>query len=108
MGVDVRDMSCVEASALPDRLRAAGLEVEVSFGPHPRLGGMVITRVSCRRDSDTQSLEVCSPLPDKPDECRVFIRNARGWLDPVRRRREQLQAEVTGIIEGSGGYWPYS
>jgi hypothetical protein len=106
MGADVRDMPNAAAAALPDRHREAGFDVEVSSGPHPQYPGVIVTRAICRRGGDAQRLG-WGPASGKPGECRVGIANARSWRRRVRERRFRLQAEVTAIIERSGGYWPF-
>ena len=106
MGTDVRDIPVEAASVLPNRLRKAGFVVEVSIESHPQYPEIVITRAICRRGSDMQRLG-WGPALSKPGECRVGIANARGWRRSVRERRYRLQAEITAIIEGGGGYWPF-
>lgn len=106
MGIDVRDMPDAAAVSLPDRLREAGFDVDVSRSPHPQLPALVVTRILCRRGKDVQTLE-SRPSGGKPGERRVYIANARGWRRSVRLRRCQLQEDVTSIIEQNGGHWPF-
>lgn len=106
MGTDVRDISAEAALGLPDRLRGAGFQIEISCEPHPHRPEIIITRVICRRGCDEQRLG-WDPVADKPGECRIGIANAWGWRRSARERRYRFQQDVTAIIESAGGYWPF-
>ena len=103
MGIDVRDIPAEAAALLPDRLRAAGFEVEVGPVVDPSRPDRVGTRALCRRGRDVQRIGWCR-IPGRPEICRVSIGNAWGWRASARRR---LQAEVTAVIDQNGGCWPF-
>jgi hypothetical protein len=107
MGVDIRDISTESIESLPDHLRSRGFAVTVTIGPNPAPLGGTLTKVECCRGHDVQFIEWGS-LEAKPGIRRIAIRNQGGWLWWVRRRRFQLQADVTSAIEELGGYWPYA
>jgi len=107
LGVDVRDIPIDEIGSLPLRLRELGYEVTVSQAPGPAPAGSTLTKLECRRGSDVQSLSWVTP-EFNPGIIRIYIHNQGGWWPWVRRRRFQLQADVTQSIEELGGYWPYS
>jgi hypothetical protein len=106
MGVDIRYIPAEAVSALPDRLREAGFVVEIGSETTSQHAGVVVTLAKCRRGGDTQRLG-WNPIPGRPGVFCMGIINARGWRRSVRERRERLQAEVTSIIESSGGYSPF-
>jgi hypothetical protein len=83
LGLDVRELPRAAAGGLPDRLRAAGFEVEVNQEPHRQIPGATLTRVSCRRGEDVQALFWLEG-PREPEECRVIIPNAWAWRASVR------------------------
>jgi len=105
MGLDVRDLPRAAVESLPDRLCAAGFEVDVTREPHSQIPGAILIRIQCRRGGDVQSL-VWLDENGEPEECRVFIPNARAWRASVRDRRRRLQADVTDVIEQAGGRFP--
>jgi hypothetical protein len=70
---------------------------------HP---GIEVTLATCRRGGDTQRLG-WNPIPGQPELYCVGIGIARGWRRSVRERRSRLYEEVTSVILGSGGYWPF-
>ena len=105
MGRDARDIPRAGAEGLPDRLRDAGFDVRVTRETLRQFPDIVVTHVSCRRGEDVQTF-LCEPAPGKPDECRITIFNAWSWWRSVQARRNRLQADVTTIIEQSGGCFP--
>ena len=106
MGVDIRDIPAEAVSAIPDKLRHAGFAIEVRNEPDSQHPQIILTLVICRRGKDVQRLG-WGPS-GQPGVLRIGIGNVQGWRRSVRDRRSQLQAEVTSIIEASGGYWPFT
>ena len=104
MGHDIRDIPLSALDSIPSHLTDRGFEVTISqkpgFAP-----GVTFTQVYCRRGVDCQRLAWAS-LEHTPGIIRILITNQDGWLPWVRRRRFQLQADVTSAIEDLGGYWP--
>ncbi|MDB5336734.1 MAG: hypothetical protein JWN70_2353 [Planctomycetaceae bacterium] len=102
MGLDERVMAVHALVALPDRLRAAGFDVEVTDDSNPEFPNNPITVITCRRGPDSQVL-FWSHYPDDSGECSLYIANAWAWIKYIHKRRSMLQADVTSIIEQYGG-----
>lgn len=107
MGLDERIMSLRSLEVLPDRLREAGFDVDVTHELCSKDPRYTITVLKCRRGVDSQVL-TWSPDPERSDECEVYIVNAWAWLSHVHKRRSALQMDVTTIIEQNGGYSSFS
>lgn len=105
MGLDVRDLPPSALEDLPDRLRAAGFEVDVTHEPHRQIAGATLTRVGCRRGEDVQTLFWLEGVVE-PNGGGVIIPNAWSWWASVRNRRRRLQADVTDVLEQAGGRFP--
>jgi hypothetical protein len=107
MGVGVLDMPGEAAARLPGCLREAGIRVEVTTSTTPQRPSIAVTRLRCCRGTDVLYLGWASS-PDRLGECRVWYQVPWHSWPSICRRRRQLMAEVVGIIEQNGGYWPFS
>jgi hypothetical protein len=103
MGLDLREMPPASLPGLADRLRTAGFDVRVTHEPSRVQVVYLTTHYWCRRGQDVQHLYWHDYPGDPP---RVYISNAWHWWPPTRKRREQLQADVTSVLEQAGGRFP--
>ena len=118
MGLDLRVIAEERVEEIPDAMERAGFSVAVEqrtvdtsperckeLGIQPPGEPVVFTLIRCARGKEQITLSVI-----RDDEqfagFRVYIPNLSSWWPPRKRKRRQLQADVTAVLEDCGAYLP--
>jgi len=120
MGLDLRVIAEDRVAQIPDAMRQAGFSVSIdertvdtspercaALGIQPPEEPVVFTLVCCRRGNEQITLSVIRD-GEQFDGFRVYIPNLSSWWPSRKRKRRQLQADVTAILEKCGAYCPFN
>jgi|688.fasta_scaffold1858268_1 hypothetical protein len=107
MGLDARDIPATAIEDVLNRIREGGFKVFVSdASPHHR-DDVRVKRVLCSRGRDCIALHFATP-DAAPAVIRIYIPNLSSWWPPAKKRRRQLQNDVTQILDSCGARFPGS